>query len=147
MYIILTQGDAGKEGLRARNMSIVSPRSFWSMVYHFKDAVEEGLKTLLPRVDWSLLDHRKRGKSKIALEAEESKKNFDAIDRDYKRQKKEIEKSKKESSEPVLSNNSNNSNNNSNNNNSSNYSSNYSNNNGNNSDNNENSRDITIDID
>jgi hypothetical protein len=32
IFIILTQGDQGKEGLRARNMSIVSPRTFWSMV-------------------------------------------------------------------------------------------------------------------
>jgi hypothetical protein len=87
-YIILTQGEQGKQGLRARNMSIISPRSFWSMVYHFGSELEEGLKKLLPRMDWSFLEHRVRMKSQIGQDAEESKQSFSKIEKNYQKEKK-----------------------------------------------------------
>jgi hypothetical protein len=95
-YIILTQGEQGKQGLRARNMSIISPRSFWSMIYHFGSELEEGLKKLLPRMDWSFLEHRVRMKSKIGQDADQSKESFKKIEKTYQKEKIEIDKYKNE---------------------------------------------------
>jgi len=71
----------GKEMLRARNMAQLSPRVYWSIVYHtignpvsmhaeqtnVKD-VEEGLKSLLPELNWKYLQGRTQILSEKAKE-------------------------------------------------------------------------------
>lgn len=49
-----------RENLRARCMAICSPRSFWNMVRLFDDDIESGLRKLVPEIDWSFLESRRR---------------------------------------------------------------------------------------
>lgn len=51
--------DKGMELLKPYKMTLYSPRTFWSLLYHFKD-VKKGLETLFPLRDWSYLEERKK---------------------------------------------------------------------------------------
>lgn len=62
----------GKEMLRGRNMAQLSPRVFWSLIYHFKSdgvkSIEEALQKLEPSLDWKVLEGRKKTLSEKARE-------------------------------------------------------------------------------
>jgi len=51
MFVVLSQGDKGKEAMRPLKMATASPRTFWCLIHFFGD-VTLGLTTLLPRTDW-----------------------------------------------------------------------------------------------
>lgn len=69
-----------REGLRPHILPLVSPRVFWSLI-HIKgggtDCVENGLKSLLPQVDWSFLEHRVRKESQRAKNARHTEALFE----------------------------------------------------------------------
>lgn len=57
------------EALRPSNLSLLSPRVFWSLVYHCQpSSIEEGLQTLHPDLDWSFLRRRRQQLSAKARE-------------------------------------------------------------------------------
>jgi hypothetical protein len=64
----------GQDLLRPRNISLLSPRVFWSIWYHYKQiasSMEEALTSLLPNLDWNYLwTSRVREKSEKAKENE-----------------------------------------------------------------------------
>ncbi|KAL7448548.1 hypothetical protein ACHAWC_000714, partial [Mediolabrus comicus] len=74
------ENSAGKEMLRPVSMAQLSPRVFWSLVYHYNKAnqndssanasVETMLQSTMPNLDWKHLDRggRKRNRSEKARE-------------------------------------------------------------------------------
>lgn len=63
-----------KENLRPHKMAQVSPSTFWSLVIYSHGEsgrdLEEGLRSLLPDLDWHFLDSRLRSKSEKSIQAE-----------------------------------------------------------------------------
>eukprot|EP01127_Copromyxa_protea_P020088 TRINITY_DN6649_c0_g1_i1.p1 TRINITY_DN6649_c0_g1~~TRINITY_DN6649_c0_g1_i1.p1 ORF type:complete len:226 (+),score=51.89 TRINITY_DN6649_c0_g1_i1:110-787(+) len=95
LFVMTTQGDLEKENFRPMKMASQSPRTFWSLVKHFGGDVEAGLKKLLPKVDWSFLDHRPRRQSEMAKKSEESKSVFSEAQKMYKQELRAKRESKK----------------------------------------------------
>lgn len=79
----------GEELLKTYKMCYFSPRTFWSLVYHYKD-VRKGLEQLFPKRDWSTLDSRKVTLTERAMKVSESGENiyYESDDEDHPREKK-----------------------------------------------------------
>lgn len=78
----------GEELLKPYKICFYSPRTFWSLVYHYKD-VTEGLKALFPKHDWSSLETRK------SFLTERAKEKMEAGESLYYESDEEEEKSRK----------------------------------------------------
>eukprot|EP01122_Echinamoeba_exundans_P010830 TRINITY_DN4126_c0_g1_i1.p1 TRINITY_DN4126_c0_g1~~TRINITY_DN4126_c0_g1_i1.p1 ORF type:complete len:482 (-),score=97.70 TRINITY_DN4126_c0_g1_i1:36-1481(-) len=74
-------GQLSMELLKPYKMALVSPRVFWSMIYHFR-YVDVGLKLMFPDKDWSFLDNRKREMSDRAKHNEKMKAIYEKLDKE-----------------------------------------------------------------
>lgn len=98
--VIEDPDDKGMELLKPYKMTLYSPRTFWSLVYHFKD-VKKGLETLFPNRDWSYLDERKKVLTEKAKQRIEECGSI-YYESDDEENDKPLKKGKKEDEEYVI---------------------------------------------
>lgn len=76
----IARDEKSRERLRLYEMAKFSAGVFWNLVRLFEGKVEEGLKKLVPELDWGFLDVRKREMSKRGKESLKNKEMMESID-------------------------------------------------------------------
>eukprot|EP00658_Telonema_sp_P-2_P039256 TRINITY_DN28085_c0_g1_i2.p1 TRINITY_DN28085_c0_g1~~TRINITY_DN28085_c0_g1_i2.p1 ORF type:complete len:306 (+),score=40.71 TRINITY_DN28085_c0_g1_i2:3-920(+) len=94
--VLAEGGDAAREHLKPFKMAQISPRCFWSLVYHFEGDVQRGLQTLLPDHDWSFLSSRAKNLSEKAQQNQAQAAQAEALKQDRQREREKRKRKKEE---------------------------------------------------